>query len=149
MGSEMCIRDRSADQAGSAAVPEPLLVTQSEASPPERSGQNAPPAAAAIQEPGKAAVAVSETPDQAPKMAPVAPVPTPPEAKPEALGVEILNVRWHPSPGRRSVRVQIDGSGPYDLNEGDTVAGVSIIRIAPASIEVQVGARSRTLRMGE
>ena len=76
-----------------------------------------------------------------------------PEPAPGAQGepsrVKVLNVRWHPSVERRLVRIQFDQSGPYDLHEGDVVAGVLIYRIHPASVEVRTGKRTETLTLGE
>ncbi|NRA04011.1 MAG: hypothetical protein HRU00_15535 [Myxococcales bacterium] len=76
-----------------------------------------------------------------------------PEPAPGAQGepsrVKVLNVRWHPSVERRLVRIQFDQSGPYDLHEGDVVAGVLIYRIHPASVEVRTGKRTETPTLGE
>ena len=59
------------------------------------------------------------------------------------------SVRWHPSAERRLVRIRFDQSGPYDLQEGDEVAGVLIYRIHPASVEVRKGSRTATLTIGD
>ena len=146
-----------------------LLATPGEPAPP-----TSQPALTAEPEPANVADAVPTAPEPLIAAEPVPvtpepviaaePVPTEPEPATAAEPVpmipqpvttaapsraEVVNLRWHPSAERRLVRIRIDDSGPYDLHEGDVIAGVLIYRIHPASVEVREGNQTKMLTLGD
>ena len=95
-----------------------------------------------------AAEPVPVTPEPATAAEPVPMVPQPVTTAAPSRA-EVVNLRWHPSAERRLVRIRIDDSGPYDLHEGDVIAGVLIYRIHPASVEVREGNQTKMLTLGD
>jgi len=87
--------------------------------------------------------AASEEPHASPKPAParqrsaqrasspsprVAVIPPPPQ-------VEVLQTVWHPSPGRRSARILVEGrEEPVELHEGDAVGTLVVKEIQPSGV---------------
>ena len=126
--------DPVAKAAPAVVPPEPVA----RAVPEARSPVSPPPAAPAPREARPAAPSrpVIAEPRRAPRQ--VAVVPPPPE-------VSVLRTVWHPTPGRRSARVEVEGHGDVlELREGDAVGVLVVAEIQPSGVVfLHGGARLR------
>ncbi|MBW2395193.1 MAG: hypothetical protein JRG95_13065, partial [Deltaproteobacteria bacterium] len=113
------------------------------ASPPARSVASAPPPVRPP--PAAKPTPRAARPEPAPKPAPARPRPPQVATIPPPPIVHVARTVWHPSPDRRSARVEVEGfAEPLELKEGDAVGVLVVAEIQPSAVVfLHGGARLR------
>ncbi len=132
-------RERAEAAQRASAKPEPPApVVEVERPPPAPPAQSARPKPAARPKPDVAPVAKRSTERETERDAPQSAFPD----------VQVVSIRWHPSPERRVANLRFERQNAPEAHEGDIIAGVLVHRIDPGAVELRVGSARRTVSPG-